>query len=1098
MSAGGGIRQRAGLGRIVSGVALLAMVLAPAGALGSPPAKRAGDAGPAETAAKPRELSAVERAAVELAVAYLQRGPEAWWDRLAAGSPLRRLGHDAALDEIAARVGPADGSTWQLLTPGRPDAERAVFGIDLASGLDDTLTLRLVDEGGWKIAELRTAIDPVDVGAVIPSLASRRVPSTRLAANPAAPAPIPAAAAHTASAPERPASSASSVPGPFAAYLPLVALGVAALALLLGAAGALVLGKSGHNAAALGVGAASAVIVAGALFWGWSLGGRRPAPVHAGPVHAPGRGGLGTLVALRNALASGTDRAEIERLLAVAPRDPKLHDVQELWRAQYLLGEGNLAGADAALRGFPEDAPYPLAELLRARLAFRRMKRDETGWLYEKALSRGLDNDGLRLESGFAKVVTDDADRAEIDFTQMVEMGSRLAEPWYVAAQIAASQDRIAEAETFLHLAWQLEPAPRADLFANPALAFLVARPSLFPLFKLGVAEEALIAPTGARQPLTLPAGASAATCGQSLRLALAGSGPAAGGAELLVPGGAGLAPADAVLEDADTWSRHAEAKALAALPAVKAKAASGGGLQPRLLRVAERAGRALAQQNRWNEVVGLTDPVASGVESAPASLVRLRAQALHHLARDEEARQLLVRLAKTDIAGRRPAAGTLFDLAELFAAADQFDIAIKLLEKADSQLPAPRGQRRRRQLAMDRELATSYASFRSEHFEVRYPKATGERYGRQVAWVLEEERQRLQHWIPPAAGKRIEVHLFPLKDFYSSFGGDIAVVGIFDGKVRVPFAELRSLHPQLVAILSHELAHALIADATHSQAPHWLQEGLAQHIEMGTRRVNPLPDLARTGRALSFPTVDPILRGFAEEQLVELAYSEAAWAVDFIETRFGDKAIPRLLGAFAAGKTTDQALRDVCGMAPAEFDRALWAWGTGQGPQVRSLEARRYDQEYAVMERREHEAESPHAGLRADDLARRQSLADERKQRMAGWYAAYSARTMGIKRALKPILQAYEGERGAMRGGTAAACGDLSADVERALADHELWTSLDGDVNRSLRDAYRLIGNLGDACRTGRDAQARALIDQVSAALGKAAQRLAPYGLTP
>jgi len=1092
MSAGG-IRHEAGLGWIVAGVALLALVLAPAGALGSPPAAR-GDSAQAETVAKPRELSAAERAAVELAVAYLQRGPEAWWDRLAAGAPLRKLGRQAALDEVAARVGPADGSTWQLLTPGRPDPERAVFGIELASGLDDTLTVRLVDEGGWKLAELRTSIDPGEIGPVIPRVGSRRLPPARLAASPAVPAPAPVPAPSPVPAAEPPASSP---PGPSAAYLPLVALGLAALSLVLGAAGALVLGRSGKNSAALGVGAAVAVLVVGALFWGWSLGGRRPAAVQAKPVQSPGRGGLGTLAALRNALASGADRAEIERLLAVAPRDPKLHDVQELWRAQYLLGEGNLTGADAILRGFPEDAVYPLAELLRARLAFRRMKRDETGWLYEKALSRGLDNDGLHLESGFAKMVTDDGDRAEIDFTQMVEMGSRLAEPWYLSAQIAASQDRMAEAESFLRLGWQLEPAPRADLFANPVLAFLVARPSLFPLFKLDVAQEALIAPTGSRQPLTLPAGASAATCGQSLRLALAGTGPA-GGAELLVPGGAGLAPLDAVLEDADTWSRHADAKALAALPAVKAKAASGGGLQPRLLRVAEKAGRALAQQNRWNEVAGLTDPVASGVDVAPASLVRLRAQALHHLERDDEARQLLVRLAKTDIAGRRPAPGTLFDLAELFAAAGEYDIAIKLLEKADSQLPAPRGQRRRRQLAMDRELATSYASFHSDHFEVRYPKATGERYARQVAWVLEEERKRLQHWIPPAAGKPIEVHLFPLKDFYSSFGGNISVVGIFDGKVRVPFAELRSLHPQLVAILSHELAHALIADATHSQAPHWLQEGLAQHIEMGTRRINPLPDLARTGRALSFPTVDPILRGFAEEQFVELAYSEAAWAVDFIETRFGDKAIPRLLGAFAAGKTTEQALRDVCSMAPAEFDRALWAWGTGKGPQVRALEARRYDLEYATMERREHEAESPHAGLRADDSARRQALADERKQRMAGWYAAYSARTLGIKHALKPILQAYEGERGAVRGGTAAACGDLTADVERALADRDLWTSLDGDVNRSLREAYRLIGSLGDACRTGRDAQARALIDQVSAALGKAAQRLAPYGLTP
>jgi tetratricopeptide (TPR) repeat protein len=484
---------------------------------------------------------------------------------------------------------------------------------------------------------------------------------------------------------------------------------------------------------------------------------------------------------------------------------------------------------------------------------------------------------------------------------------------------------------------------------------------------------------------------------------------------------------------------------------------------------------------------------------------VRLRAKALHQLERDADARQLLVRVAKSAIAGRRPATATLFDLAELFAASGEYDTAIKLLEKADSQLPEPQGARRRKQLAMDRDLAVSYASFRSEHFEVRYPASTGERYAKQIAWVLEEERSRLLHWIPPppagspARAARIEVHLFAIKDFVTNFGGDIAIVGLFDGKVRVPFAELRSLHPQLVAILSHELAHALIAAATHGQAPHWIQEGLAQHIEMGTRRVNPLPDLARTGHALSFPTVDPILRGFAEEQLVDLAYNEAAWSVAFIEERYGAAAVPKLLAAFAAGKTTEQALQAVCGVTPAAFDRAFWQWGTGgQGPQIRALEVRRYDQEYAALERREQENSAPRTLLSTDVQTQGRAHVEDRRQRMADWYAAYVARTASVKRALKPVLQAYDGESVPEKGSIAGACRNLAAETGQALAAPEPWASPDPELNRSLRNAFILINDLGGACRSAQDAQVHALIDKVSLALGQAAQRLAPYGLKP
>jgi hypothetical protein len=890
---------------------ILLLALPPAGAQIAP-AQAASPQNAPGGSAVPRELSAAERAAVELAAAYLQRGPEAWWERLAAGSPLRRLAKPIALDEIAVRAGPADGATWQLLTPGRSDPERAVFGLEFAAGLDETLTLRLVDEGGWKIADIRSTVDPVGLDPAVPA----SQPAAVAPAEP--PAPPPAAPAPRDGSP----------------FLPLVGLGVALLALLGGALSSLLLARAGRNAAALAAGALAVAVIAGALLWGRNSS-PDPQAVRAGPARMAGRKDLGALAPLRTALASGSDRAEVERLLAAMPDDPKLRQAQQLWRAQYLLNEGDLSGADTLLRGFPEPAVHPLAELLRARLAFRRMQREETGWHYEQAILRGLDNDGLRLEAAFAKVLTDEADRAETDLAQAVQAGSRLAEPWYVAAQVAVSQDRMQEAEDLMRQAWQLQPVPRSQLFDSPLLAHLVVQPKLFPLFELAVPDEARLAPAGSPQPLALPAGAQAATCGQALRLTVGLTG---GSAELLVPNGAQLAPPDAVLEDADTWSRHAEAKALAVLPMISGRGAAGETLPPRLLRLAEQAGNALAEQNRWSDLLALTEPLAAHIESAPADLVRLRAQALHHLERDQDARQLLVRVAKSDIAGRRPATATLFALAELFAASGEYGTAIKLLEKADSQLPEPRGARRRKQLAMDRDLAVSYGSFRSDHFEVRYPLVTGERYARQIAWVLEEERTRLQHWIPaaPAKAERIEVHLFPIRDFVSNFGGDIAVVGLFDGKVRVPFAELRSLQPGIVAILSHELAHALMAAATHGQAPHWIQEGLAQHIEMGTRRVNPLPDLARTGHALSFPAVDPILRGFAEEQLVELAYNEAAWSVAFLEARFGDQAIPRLLNAFAAGKTTEQALREVWRprrARPPASCAAWWPIGTRRTP---------------------------------------------------------------------------------------------------------------------------------------------------------------------
>lgn len=46
-----------------------------------------------------------------------------------------------------------------------------------------------------------------------------------------------------------------------------------------------------------------------------------------------------------------------------------------------------------------------------------------------------------------------------------------------------------------------------------------------------------------------------------------------------------------------------------------------------------------------------------------------------------------------------------------------------------------------------------------------------------------------------------------------TAFSPDFDVIGLYDGRVRVPFAHVSSLHPYLVSTLSHELARAFGTD---------------------------------------------------------------------------------------------------------------------------------------------------------------------------------------------------------------------------------------------------------------------------------------------
>jgi hypothetical protein len=1045
---------------------------------------------------QPRELSEAERAAVELAAAYLEHGPEAWWDRLALDAPLRQLDRAAALEEIGVRAGPPEGATWQLLTPGsRFTPGTAVFGVEYPSGLDETLVLHLVNRGGWKIADIRITAEPLAALPLRPFVHARRD------------------ARHHALA----VLSSAAAPMDRATLL-RIALGLF-IAALIGALGALWLAYVGRVKPAIAAGGVTALAAIGLGLCLWRASDAAQPTVAAGPepgarevsaassanpepADSTGLVHLAALAPLRQALADGGNRAEIERLLAAPAAEAKLRGIQDLWRAQYLLLASDLNGAAAILDRLPAALPNPepsfakapLCDLLRARLAFRRLQREQTQTFYDAAIAEGLDIDAVRLEAGLAKSLTDQDDLGEVELARLTEMGSRLGEPWYAAARKAAEESRMEEAEDLLLRAWNLEPTARGDLFEDPVFAFLVTRPRIFPAFQFNQADEPRPASVGVKHPAALSPLAEPATCGESLHVTV-------GEAELIVPGGAILAPEGTKVEDATAWDKRADAKALAELPALTHGMVSGALLQPRNLRVAQRAARALANQNRWADLLALTAPLDADVGHAPALLIRLRARALRQLDRQEEARKLLIQLAKTDLASRRPKAGTLFDLSELLAEAGEYDIAIKLSEKADHQLPQPRGEQRRKQLAMDRDLESSYGSFKSAHFEVRYPRFTGEIYARGVTEVLEKERERLAKWIPGAGNKPVQVLLFPLREFFANFGGDQWVVGVFDGKVRVPFAELRSLHPKLVAILSHELAHAMLAAATHDRAPHWFQEGMAEHVEMGMGRLNPLPDLVRTNRVLAFPTIDPILRGFADPELVDLAYGEAAWTINFIETRFGTAALHRLIAAFAAGKPTDQAIQEVCRMSPAEFDHAFWQWGANQAPQAREVDVRRYDLEIkaeAIKHQTKDVREILHVGesqasRSAEDLEKQK--AEERKHGMETWYATYKAGAAEVKGAVLPIFQRYKEGKAV---DIVPACKTLAQAVPKLLERPEVLTSPDATVNQALRDAYRALGKMGSACLSGRDNEMTFLIGEADSALNVAARMLAPYGLTP
>jgi hypothetical protein len=267
------------------------------------------------------------------------------------------------------------------------------------------------------------------------------------------------------------------------------------------------------------------------------------------------------------------------------------------------------------------------------------------------------------------------------------------------------------------------------------------------------------------------------------------------------------------------------------------------------------------------------------------------------------------------------------------------------MLERVRREIDLPGLDHRIDQLVIEKRLAQSYQILRTAHFDIHFPPDVSPMSVTQVGNLLETELTRLQReWLAVPNFRRTVVNILWWRDF-RNYSGSEYIAGLFTNKIFLPVAGVNVFSPEIVAIVTHELFHAILADATNNLAPRWFHEAFATRVEMAYGARNAFR-LYRDENFLSVALLDAVANNSPDPELIGAAYLIGESTLRFIEARWGRAAVNQLVHSYATGANTDVAVLAATGHSVAELDGLARMWGATQPVLFTGGRVVRYDGE--------------------------------------------------------------------------------------------------------------------------------------------------------
>jgi tetratricopeptide (TPR) repeat protein len=603
------------------------------------------------------------------------------------------------------------------------------------------------------------------------------------------------------------------------------------------------------------------------------------------------------LLPLRRAIATASP------LPPIGVFNGETRDIALLWKAQRDIGR--VPAEDIEKQLYAVERRAPLKALIAARLAASSGKDSQALEHFDEVRKAQPQHDAFWWE----EEMSSPRESSIEPLRRMVRLQSRDAGAYYLLAIEHFLEQKRSEAVAIFHQGLSLRPVARATVVGSGILALLPRDWSSSALIDISAPDEPKqIDGSLSRNAMAVPQGTKSTAAGSFVRLAIREG-------RLDLPYGAPIAPAGTEVITGEEMDRQEADEAVARASTLSEAALASGAVQHTI----ENAIDALAAHNRWGDIIRLTDSIGPQSDNASPDLFVARVRALVHMKHFAAARDLATSAAARRLIQRHPSAFTVAELAELLAQADAYDEAVEMYRSVKEIPGAPDMTARATQVALRRTLNMSSLTAQTAHFEIHSMPEVPPAIPAKIGAKLEADLQMMMGRFALRNFRTVRVNVLRWDDFRWSVTGSDYVVGFYDGDLTIPWGTL-FFGLGSDSVTTHELTHAVVAQASNDNAPRWFQEGVAQRMENSEK-----PE--KIVRLVALSLLDAMLQGSADIDDISSAYGESLRVVRFLEARYGPQSINKMIAAYRGGASNEEAFRSATGKTVPDVDREFRTW---------------------------------------------------------------------------------------------------------------------------------------------------------------------------